>query len=61
MVEGGRWKGSFVSLSLGSSVSTGGAYIADVSNESNRAKNYGMIGAAFGLGFIVGPALGGLS
>ncbi len=52
--------GRIIAGIAGSSVSTGGAYIADVSNESNRAKNYGMIGAAFGLGFIVGPALGGL-
>jgi DHA1 family tetracycline resistance protein-like MFS transporter len=36
------------------------AYIADVSTDENRAKNFGMIGAAFGLGFIIGPALGGL-
>jgi DHA1 family tetracycline resistance protein-like MFS transporter len=41
------------------SFSTAGAYIADVSPPEERAKNFGMIGAAFGLGFIVGPALGG--
>lgn len=44
----------------GSSFSTGSAYIADISDEKSRAKNFGMIGAAFGLGFILGPALGGL-
>ena len=36
------------------------AYIADVTSPENRAKGMGLIGAAFGLGFIVGPALGGL-
>lgn len=36
------------------------AYIADVSTDQNRSANFGMMGAAFGLGFIVGPALGGL-
>jgi len=44
----------------GASITTATAYIADISNEENRAKNFGMIGAAFGLGFIIGPALGGL-
>lgn len=36
------------------------AYIADISEPEKRAKNFGLIGAAFGLGFIVGPAIGGL-
>lgn len=36
------------------------AYIADVSPPEKRAQNFGLIGAAFGLGFIVGPAIGGL-
>lgn len=44
----------------GASFTTAAAYIADVSNDETRAKNFGMIGAAFGLGFIIGPALGGL-
>ncbi len=44
----------------GASFTTGAAYIADVSTAETRAKNFGMIGAAFGLGFIIGPALGGL-
>ena len=52
--------GRIVAGIAGSSVSTAGAYIADVSTESTRAKNYGMVGAAFGLGFIIGPAVGGL-
>src|SRR5262249_38077412 len=36
------------------------AYIADVTTPENRAKGMGLIGAAFGFGFIIGPALGGL-
>lgn len=45
----------------GASFTTATAYIADVSkNETDRAKNFGLIGAAFGLGFVLGPALGGL-
>jgi DHA1 family tetracycline resistance protein-like MFS transporter len=45
----------------GASFTTATAYIADVSTDAaTRAKNFGMIGAAFGLGFVLGPALGGL-
>ncbi len=44
----------------GASFSTATAYIADISNAENRAKNFGMIGAAFGLGFVIGPVMGGL-
>src|SRR5690606_12974970 len=44
----------------GASFTTASAYIADVSTPENRAKNFGMIGAAFGIGFIIGPAVGGL-
>ena len=44
----------------GASITTASAYIADVSTAENRAKNFGMIGAAFGLGFIIGPVVGGL-
>lgn len=44
----------------GASFTTASAYIADVSTEETRAKNFGMIGAAFGLGFVIGPLLGGL-
>jgi len=44
----------------GASFTTATAYIADVSTPETRAKNFGLIGAAFGLGFIIGPALGGL-
>ena len=44
----------------GGNISVAQAYITDVSDEKNRAKALGMIGAAFGLGFIIGPAVGGL-
>ncbi len=44
----------------GASFTTASAYIADISTPENRAQNFGMIGAAFGLGFIIGPVLGGL-
>ena len=42
----------------GGSITTARAYIADVTAEQDRAKAFGLLGAAFGLGFIVGPALG---
>ncbi|RAK62727.1 TCR/Tet family MFS transporter [Hymenobacter edaphi] len=44
----------------GASMTTATAYIADVSPPEKRAQNFGMVGAAFGLGFIIGPAIGGL-
>ncbi len=44
----------------GGNISTAQAYIADVTTEENRAKGMGLIGAAFGLGFIFGPAIGGV-
>lgn len=49
----------FLAGFMGGSISTAQAYIADISAPSDRAKNFGLIGAAFGLGFILGPALGG--
>jgi DHA1 family tetracycline resistance protein-like MFS transporter len=45
---------------MGSSFTTGAAYISDISTPEKRAQNFGMIGAAFGLGFIIGPVIGGL-
>jgi MFS transporter, DHA1 family, tetracycline resistance protein len=45
---------------MGSSITTASAYIADISAPEKRAQNFGMIGAAFGVGFIIGPLLGGL-
>jgi DHA1 family tetracycline resistance protein-like MFS transporter len=43
----------------GGNITAARAYIADVTPPEDRAKRYGLIGAAFGLGFILGPALGG--
>ena len=44
----------------GGNISTAQAYIADVTTPENRAKGMGLIGAAFGLGFVFGPAIGGI-
>ena len=52
--------GRIVAGVTGASITTASAYIADVSTPENRAKNFGMIGAAFGLGFVIGPVIGGL-
>jgi len=52
--------GRIIAGLTGASITTASAYIADVSTPENRAKNFGMIGAAFGLGFIIGPVVGGL-
>jgi MFS transporter, DHA1 family, tetracycline resistance protein len=52
--------GRIIAGITGASFTTASAYIADISTHENRAKNFGMIGAAFGLGFIIGPAIGGL-
>jgi DHA1 family tetracycline resistance protein-like MFS transporter len=52
--------GRIISGICGASFTTASAYIADVSTNENRAKNFGMMGAAFGLGFIIGPLLGSL-
>lgn len=52
--------GRCISGITGASFTTAAAYIADISTPENRAQNFGMIGAAFGLGFVIGPMLGGL-
>src|SRR5687768_18240339 len=44
----------------GANIPTAQAYIADVTTPENRARGMGLMGAAFGLGFIFGPAIGGL-
>jgi DHA1 family tetracycline resistance protein-like MFS transporter len=44
----------------GGNISVAQAYITDITDESNRAKGLGLLGAAFGLGFIIGPAVGGI-
>lgn len=45
---------------MAGNIATAFAYIADITTPENRAKGMGMIGAAFGLGFIMGPAIGGI-
>lgn len=52
--------GRIIAGLTGASLSTASAYIADISTDEDRAKNFGLIGAAFGLGFIIGPVIGGL-
>ena len=44
----------------GGTVPTAMAYLADVSSSEDKAKNFGLIGAAFGIGFILGPFIGGI-
>src|SRR5262249_50211787 len=52
--------GRVVSGVTGGNISTAQAYIADVTSKENRAKGMGLFGAAFGLGFILGPAIAGI-
>lgn len=52
--------GRILSAITSASFTTANAYIADVTAPAERAKAFGMIGAAFGLGFIVGPLMGGV-
>lgn len=44
----------------GGNISVAQAYVTDITDENNRARGLGMLGAAFGLGFIIGPAFGGI-
>lgn len=46
-----------VAGTMGGNISTAQAYIADITNEENRARGMGLIGAAFGIGFVLGPAM----
>jgi DHA1 family tetracycline resistance protein-like MFS transporter len=63
-----RWAPNLACLFIGrviggmssASMSVASAYASDISTPDNRAKSFGKIGAAFGLGFICGPMLGGL-
>jgi DHA1 family tetracycline resistance protein-like MFS transporter len=48
-----------ISGAFGGSITVANAYIADISGPEDRTKNFGMIGAAFGLGFVIGPTIGG--
>ena len=52
--------GRIIAGITGASFSTATAYIADISTPEKKAQNFGLIGAAFGLGFIIGPVIGGL-
>ena len=52
--------GKLVAGITGSTIPTATAYLADISSEKEKAKNFGLIGAAFGLGFIFGPLIGGI-
>ncbi len=52
--------GRIVSGMAASTYSTANAFVADISAPDERAKNFGMMGAAFGIGFVLGPAIGGL-
>src|SRR5690348_16712177 len=52
--------GRIVSGITAASFTTASAYIADVTTPERRAAGYGMLGAAFGLGFVLGPAVGGV-
>ncbi len=52
--------GRIIAGVTGGNISTAQAYIADVTSRENRAKGMGLFGAAFGLGFIFGPAIGGI-
>ncbi len=53
--------GRVISGVTAASFSTANAYIADVTPPENRAQVFGMMGAAFGLGFVIGPAIGGIA
>lgn len=52
--------GRIIAGITGASFTTAQAYIADVSEPEKRAQNFGLIGAAFGIGFIIGPVIGGI-
>ena len=52
--------GRIISGLTGAGMTVANSYIADISDDSNRSSNFGLVGAAFGIGFIAGPLLGGL-
>ncbi|MFN8472971.1 MAG: TCR/Tet family MFS transporter [Anaerolineae bacterium] len=52
--------GRIIAGIMGASFTVGNAYIADVSPPEKRAQNFGLVSAAFGIGFIIGPAIGGI-
>jgi len=62
-VAGTMWLlfvGRFIGGITAATQSTAAAYMADISSNEEKAKNFGLLGAAFGVGFILGPLLGGL-
>ena len=52
--------GRFIGGITAATQSTAAAYMADISSSEDKAKNFGLLGAAFGIGFILGPMIGGL-
>ncbi len=52
--------GRIIAGITGASFTTATAYIADISTPEKRAQNFGIVGAAFGLGFMLGPVIGGI-
>ena len=52
--------GRFIGGITAATQSTASAYMADISTSEDKAKNFGLLGAAFGVGFVLGPMLGGL-
>lgn len=52
--------GRIIAGAFGATFSTANAYVADISPPETRAQNFGLIGAAFGFGFMLGPVVGGL-
>lgn len=52
--------GRLIAGITGASHTVAAAYIADISTPENKAQNFGLLGAAFGIGFIIGPVIGGL-
>jgi len=57
---GWLYLGRIISGMTGAGMTVASSYMADVSDDSNRSANFGLIGAGFGLGFIAGPLIGGL-
>ncbi len=53
--------GRIIAGIMGASITTANAYIADISTPETRARNYGLINVAFGIGFMLGPSLGGIA
>lgn len=52
--------GRIISGLTGASMTVASSYMADISDDTNRSANFGMIGAGWGIGFILGPLLGGI-